>query len=100
MMNRVVCLLAAFVAVSLGPASGEVSGDAWLGDKPAADAVIWLEAPEAPRQPSRTPIVLDQRNMSFSPRVLVVRKGSMVTFPNNDRVYHDVFADRDGQVIP
>jgi plastocyanin len=98
-MNRVVCLVAVIAAASLGPASGDVSGDAWMGEKPVVDAVVWLDAPDAPRPSMQPPIVLDQRSLAFTPRVLVVRKGSMVTFPNNDRVYHDVFADRDGQQI-
>ena len=41
--------------------------------------------------------VLDQRNLSFSPHVLVVRVGALVDFPNNDRVFHNVFSFRDGK---
>ena len=48
-------------------------------------------APAAPR------IVLDQRNLAFSPHVLVVRVGTVVDFPNNDRVFHNVFSFRDGK---
>ena len=98
-MNRVVCLLAVVAAASLGPVTAEVSGDAWLGEKPAVDAVIWLEAPDAPRAAARQAAVMDLRNMAFSPRVLVIRKGSTVSFPNNDRVYHDVLSDHDGQTV-
>jgi plastocyanin len=99
MMNRVVCLAAVIAAASFGPAAADVSGDAWLGEKPAVDAVIWLEAPDAPRPAAQPAITLDLRNMAFSPRVLVVRRGSTVSFPNNDRVYHDVFSDLDGQMV-
>ena len=42
-------------------------------------------------------IVLDQRNLSFSPHVLAVRVGTAVDFPNNDRVFHNVFSFRDGK---
>ena len=41
--------------------------------------------------------MLDQRNLSFSPHVLVVRVGTTVDFPNNDRVFHNVFSFRDGK---
>jgi len=35
--------------------------------------------------------------MMFIPHVLVVRTGTVVIFPNNDRVFHDVFSDHDGK---
>jgi plastocyanin len=96
-MTRVVCLIAILTAASLGPASADVSGDARLGGRPIADAVVWLDAPESPRSATEARVVLDQRNLTFSPRVLVVRKGTTVTFPNNDLVFHDVFSDHEGK---
>ena len=42
-------------------------------------------------------MVLDQRNLNFSPHVLAVRVGTTVDFPNNDRVFHNVFSFRDGK---
>jgi plastocyanin len=35
---------------------------------------------------------LDQRNETFVPYVLAVTAGSTVDFPNNDRIYHNVFS--------
>jgi plastocyanin len=67
------------------------------GDRPAADTVVWLDAPNAPARPGTERAVLDQRNLSFSPHVLVVRTGTTVDFPNNDRVFHNVFSFRDGK---
>ena len=72
-----------------------VHGHVWIAGKPAAGAVIWLEAPDAPRPARR--VVLDQRNLSFSPPVLAISTGSTVRFPNNDRVLHNVFSFRDGK---
>lgn len=65
------------------------------GHQPAAGAVVWLEAPEAPR-PAR-PVTLDQRNLAFDPGLLVVPVGTTVRFPNNDRVLHNVFSFKDGK---
>jgi plastocyanin len=96
-MTRLMCLIALLSAASLGPASAEVSGDARIGARPVADAVVWLDAPEAPRSAGQARVVLDQKNMAFSPRVLVVRKGTDVTFPNDDLVFHDVFSDHEGK---
>jgi plastocyanin len=42
-------------------------------------------------------VVLDQRNLSFYPRVLAVQVGTKVDFPNHDRVFHNVFSFRDGK---
>ena len=63
---------------------------------------MWLEAPAAsaaPRDihPAGPRVVLDQRNLTFIPHVLVVRVGTTVDFPNNDRVFHNVFSFRDGK---
>ena len=84
------------VASAQGPA--ELRGRAQTADgKPAPDTVVWLEAPAAPRPPQAARVVLDQRNLAFSPHVLVVRVGTTVDFPNNDRVFHNVFSFRDGK---
>src|SRR6202042_1770806 len=36
--------------------------------------------------------VMEQRNRDFAPKMLVVRLGSTVSFPNFDSVYHNVFS--------
>ena len=58
---------------------------------------MWLDAPGAPARPARQTVVLDQRNLRFVPRVLAIQVGTTVEFPNNDRVFHDVFSFRDGK---
>jgi plastocyanin len=79
-----------------GPGGIEVRGTARAGNRPVAHAVVWLDAPNLP--PSRASmVILDQRNLTFSPQVLVVRVGTNVEFPNNDRVFHNVFSFRDGK---
>ena len=35
---------------------------------------------------------MDQRNETFVPHVLAIRTGTTVDFPNNDRIYHNVFS--------
>ena len=39
-----------------------------------------------------TTAVMDQRNVAFVPRVLVVPVGTNVDFPNNDKVSHQVYS--------
>jgi plastocyanin len=38
------------------------------------------------------PAVMDQRDLTFQPRVLVVEVGTSVEFPNNDSVSHQVYS--------
>jgi plastocyanin len=87
-----------FALLATGPASSEldVHGTTTSNDKPVANAVVWIEAPGLPASAFRK-VVLDQRNLNFYPRVLVVQVGTVVEFPNHDRVFHDVFSFRDGK---
>lgn len=90
-------LLAVFFIVATGQASGvEIHGITFVGSKPVPDAVVWVDAPNAPAERGAPP-VLDQRNLDFSPRVLAVRVGTVVEFPNHDRVFHNVFSFHNGQ---
>jgi plastocyanin len=73
----------------------DVSGVMRSGGKPVIDAVAWLEAP-TPRRPSAT-AVITQKNMAFLPRVLAIQVGTTVEFPNDDRVFHNVFSFHDGK---
>ncbi len=80
-----------------GAGSIVVHGTARAGDQPAANAVVWLDAPNLPEPPLEGRVVLDQRNLAFNPHVLAVRVGTVVEFPNDDRVFHNVFSFRDGK---
>jgi plastocyanin len=80
-----------------GAAEGDVHGVARAAGGPQVNAVVWLEAPNAPHGRQTAKVVLDQKNLSFSPHVLAVRVGTVVDFPNNDRVFHNVFSFRDGK---
>ena len=67
----------------------------------AANAVIWLSPqsplPDAPLSgPANRPRLV-QHNKTFEPHVLVVPVGSVVTFPNRDPFFHNVFSLFDGK---
>jgi plastocyanin len=86
-------------SVALGSADAgmvDVRGTVRALSRPEPDAVIWLDAPNDPGTPLEKPLVLDQRNAAFFPRVLAVRAGAIVDLPNNDRVFHNVFSFHDG----
>ena len=98
---RVALGLAAVVALAgpravAAPEHEALAGRALAGGKPVADAVIWLDAPAAPR-PRERRFVVHQRNMEFVPRVLAAPVGATVELPNNDRVFHNVFSFTNGK---
>jgi len=64
------------------------------GGRPIRDVVVWL-AEATPPRPGH-PVVLDQRNLEFRPRLLVVPVGTTVEMPNSDRVFHNVFSFHNG----
>jgi len=79
------------------PRTFDLRGTVSVGSRPEPDAVVWVDAPETDVPRSVQPVVLDQRNLSFFPRVLAVRAGTTVDLPNNDRVFHNVFLFHDGK---
>jgi plastocyanin len=103
-MNRIARMalgLAALVALVApravaAPEHDVLTGQATAGGRPVADAVVWLDAPSAPK-PRERRFVVSQRNMEFVPRVLVAPVGSTVELPNNDRVFHNVFSFTNGK---
>jgi plastocyanin len=68
-----------------------------VGSRPSARSVVWLSGGDRSRTPASPHAVLDQRNLAFDPRILVVQVGATVDMPNNDRVLHNVFSFRDGK---
>lgn len=100
MMSRTVAPLLALLALSASSGRAVESSVTLTGTTRAAgqaigNAVVWIEgAPPAVRQAR---VVLHQRSLRFAPQLLVVRTGTIVDFPNEDRVFHNVFSFRDGK---
>lgn len=78
--------------------TGIVKGTITTGGKPTSDVVVSVEGlpsskPETQNSKLKSkPAVMDQREMKFIPRVLPVLVGTAVEFPNNDKVWHNVFS--------
>jgi plastocyanin len=72
-------------------------GTAYAGPRLQPDAVVWLDSHDSASSTARPTVVLDQRNLTFSPHVLAIRVGTTVELPNNDRVFHNVFSFHDGK---
>jgi plastocyanin len=58
----------------------------------AQDTVIVFDPLDAAPAPSHDAASVDQVNKRFVPRVSVVRTGTTVTFPNSDRIRHQVYS--------
>jgi hypothetical protein len=60
------------------------------GKTPAAGSVVWV--PGLPRaRPGPTP-TMSSSQKRFTPHVIAVGQGATVTFPNVDKVFHNVFS--------
>lgn len=58
------------------------------------DTVVYLR--KAPANPAPKRVLLDQKGMAFSPRVLVITAGDTVEFCNHDTVNHNVMSPDHG----
>jgi plastocyanin len=58
-------------------------------------AYVYVENVFAPPVRGKT-VVIDQKNKAFVPGWAVVRRGTTVSFPNQDNIYHNVFSHSPG----
>jgi plastocyanin len=70
--------------------SGSISGK--VGPAPPVVAAVWLEGPglAAPARPPR--VSFSQKGYQFTRSLLVVPRGTVVEFPNEDPDYHNIFS--------
>ena len=75
-------------------------------DADASPAVVYLEPVDGssppPREPAsseaskasvaKPPVTIRQEGLEFRPRVMLVRRGTSVAFPNEDPIFHQVFS--------
>jgi len=96
-MLLVVAVFGSLASAAPAPALVDLQGTTRVGDRTEPHAVVWLDAPAGSMAARAPRTILDQRNLDFSPQVLAVRVGTVVEFPNNDRVFHNVFSFHDGK---
>jgi len=106
MVRSLICALG--MAMSLGYAQTASSSDVRLqlafpkqgGRHSTPPAVLWLkplqQTPTAPFLPEKRYSLL-QKNRMFTPHLLVIPVGSVVSFPNADPFFHNVFSLFDGK---
>ncbi len=60
--------------------------------KPLAGAVVVIDVPGAAPATPKGVYAVEQRDIQFQPRVLIVPPGAQVEFPNRDKVRHHVYS--------
>jgi plastocyanin len=60
--------------------------------QPVGDVVARIDRAQADATPQASEAVMDQSNLSFSPRVLAISTGTEVRFPNSDDTRHHVYS--------
>ncbi|MCC7415870.1 MAG: carboxypeptidase regulatory-like domain-containing protein [Acidobacteria bacterium] len=87
-------LLRLGVAAARRPAVAALGAPPPRGPSDLPRAVVCLEsAPRGAFEASEGGgAVMDQRNETFVPHVLAIPVGTVVQFPNSDRIYHNVFS--------
>jgi plastocyanin len=63
-----------------------------LNGKPLPGAVVTVHALWAAAAPAPIQAVMDQIDLAFAPDLLVIPVGSTVSFPNTDKVSHEVYS--------
>jgi plastocyanin len=84
LMGTSICAGAADLSVMIVNHDGSGIGEVVVTAVPAAAASAPQSAPKR--------AIMDQRNLAFTPRVLVVATGTSVDFPNSDSVSHQVYS--------
>jgi plastocyanin len=76
------------------PGVAELGQDLTFRARERRAAVVYMEtAPQAAFEGgSAARVAMSQLNETFVPHVLAVRVGTVVEFPNNDTIYHNVFS--------
>ena len=83
------------LCIAASPRAGAAAFEARVVDAagpPIADAVGSLRPTHATPLPVPASAVMDQRDKTFVPRVLVVQRGAAVRFPNSDQIRHHVYS--------
>jgi len=97
-MNRL-AIIVLVVATGLSadahgaPGTGDIAGTVLVnGKQPGAGVVVYLEGSYGAPVPPKDHAVIRQREKQFDPPLTVVVRGTTIDFPNEDRVFHNVFS--------
>jgi plastocyanin len=90
-----VTFVLASLAASISATAADISVSVVSREGRGVDQIVVIATPMPANVGLLTPpkpAVMDQRDLTFQPRVLVVEVGTSVEFPNNDAVSHQVYS--------
>jgi plastocyanin len=90
----VVVVAAGWVAdARAAPGTGDIAGTVVVrGAQRGAGVVVYLEGDYGRPVPPRDHAVIRQREKQFDPPLTIVVRGTTIDFPNEDKVFHNVFS--------
>jgi plastocyanin len=92
-LAALVCGSACLPVAAPANAGSTISGKINCKGLSKCSAVVYAERTPRDRVPAPAqPVVMDQTNLAFTPRVLPVVVGTTVVFPNHDEVPHNVYS--------
>lgn len=89
---KFIAILLLSVAAPMAMAGSVHAHVADLNGGAVANAVVALYAANPPTMTDVAHALMDQRDKQFDPRVLAVRKNTLVSFPNSDNIRHQVYS--------
>ncbi len=98
LVTSVLVLVSMLATVDAAPKGGTVTGRVKVtasgtARKDHAGVVVYLEGVPAPKgQSTAKNAVIRQRDKQFDPPLTIVVKGATVDFPNEDKIFHNVFS--------
>ena len=94
-MRKLLFALVVFVAADAGsaPQNGGVKGKISVkGKQDGSGVVVYLEDVPGTVTPPKKHAVISQREKQFDPPLTIVVKGTTIDFPNEDKIFHNVFS--------
>jgi plastocyanin len=94
-MRKLLAAVIVFVAADAGsaPQNGGVKGRISVkGKKDGSGVVVYLEDVPGTVTPPKKHAVISQREKQFDPPLTIVVKGTTIDFPNEDKIFHNVFS--------
>jgi plastocyanin len=93
-------MISCLSVVAAEQGTGVIKGSVTIGGRPTGDAVVSLEG--IPRQANApaagaSKAIIDQKDLTFRPRVIAVIVGKTVDFPNNDKTFHNVYSNSEAK---
>ena len=92
MIALILALSAALILAADPSRAATVAGTVLVDGQPGSDTIVYQESADGAPPPAATHAVMDQRNLTFQPKVLPVLRGTTVEFTNSDDIQHNVFS--------